>query len=216
VTPLNVTEAAAKRTAQVNALRDFAAWLERNPDVPMPTLSLHRHLTLGDGTDAENLASVRSIAASLEVGTDEQLDDRTVLRIKVGDHVWYELYAWHKGGRGDIGELERLRAEVERLRAQVDADASGLTYTRADSEPDDPTPVSPARVPLHTGGPVGTVSDSTLVVDETPEHYETGGSVGPNPGDHGRDCACGVSFNGFDTAAEAQTVLDQHIRQASA
>lgn len=31
------------------------------------------------------------------------------------------------------------------------ADPSGLSYSRAVDEPDDPTPVSPARVPLHTG-----------------------------------------------------------------
>jgi hypothetical protein len=44
----------------------------------------------------------------------------------------------------------------------AEADALGLAYSRADDEPDDPTPVSPARVPLHTGA----VTDGGLVDDE--------------------------------------------------
>lgn len=43
---------------------------------------------------------------------------------------------------------------------QPDADLAGLYYSR---EADDPTPVSPARVPLHTGGMV----DGDRLVDET-------------------------------------------------
>lgn len=51
-------------------------------------------------------------------------------------------------------ELERLRAKVAELEA-----AQGLDYSRTDGEPDDPTPVSPAGVPLHTGA----VTDDGLV-----------------------------------------------------
>lgn len=218
-------------------------------------------------------------------------------------------------------------------------DPTGLLHSR---EADDPTPVSPARVPLHIGGPVGTVSDSHLVVDETPvepvtryfsfghgqsdpatgknllnhyvtvvattaegcreamlasrfgrewsmeyvpgnprsdewiaqwteyeridatslrpgehgritnpdlaqflagkedkrrtaahflgleesakhhpavetpAHYETGGSAGPDSGDAGVDCACGIGFHGFDSLAEARELLDRHIADANA
>lgn len=64
-------------------------------------------------------------------------------------------------------EIERLRAEVTALRAaaalQPDADPTGLDYTRADTDADDPTPVSPARVPLHAGG----VVDGGQLVDES-------------------------------------------------
>jgi hypothetical protein len=42
------------------------------------------------------------------------------------------------------------------------ADALGFAYTRADSDADDPTPVSPARVPLHTGS---VVDGGVLVTD---------------------------------------------------
>lgn len=53
-------------------------------------------------------------------------------------------------------EVARLRAEVEALRAE----RSGLGYSR---EADDPTPVSPARVPLHTGS---VIADGVLVTDK--------------------------------------------------
>jgi hypothetical protein len=38
----------------------------------------------------------------------------------------------------------------------------GFSYTRADSDDDDPTPISPARVPLHTGS---VVDGAGLIVD---------------------------------------------------
>lgn len=47
-------------------------------------------------------------------------------------------------------------------RIPVELVDTGLTYTRADTEDDDPRPVSPARVPLHTGS---VVSGGRLVVD---------------------------------------------------
>jgi hypothetical protein len=55
------------------------------------------------------------------------------------------------------------------------ADRTGMAYSRADDEPDDPRPVSPARVPLHTGG----MTDGGLV-DETPAVPDTCNA----------DCAC--------------------------
>lgn len=42
---------------------------------------------------------------------------------------------------------------------------AGFGYTRADTE-DDPTPVSPARVPLHTGAMVGPVDGGELSIDD--------------------------------------------------
>ena len=68
-------------------------------------------------------------------------------------------------------ELEKLRAEVAELRAAAapttpagtgPLTSNGYDYTRADTDADDPTPVSPARVPLHTGA----MTDAGLV-DET-------------------------------------------------
>lgn len=64
------------------------------------------------------------------------------------------------------------------------ADPTGQAYTRADDGADDPTPVSPARVPLHTGA----VTDEGLV-DETEALIRCG--CGPT---HTPDCIHGVSF----------------------
>lgn len=41
-------------------------------------------------------------------------------------------------------------------------------------------------------------------------HHEVAGWGGV-PGDCGVECACGVSFDGFDTIAEASTLLAQHV-----
>ena len=56
--------------------------------------------------------------------------------------------------RAPLSDFERRAGVV---------DPTGLDYTLADSEPDDPTPVSPGRVPLHTGA----VVDGGQLVDET-------------------------------------------------
>jgi len=180
------------------------------------------------GTVAASLAEVREIADELGVKTDEHLDDRTRLVFKVG-RVEYELLTWHPDGRpGEPDErdakIEQLTAELAALRAaaalQPDADPSGLGYSR---EADDPTPVSPARVPLHTGG----VVDGGQLVDETDappssllpkpiaKHYETG-AYSNGPGSSGVDCACGVVFDGFDTLNEAAEQLKRHIDTANA
>jgi hypothetical protein len=47
------------------------------------------------------------------------------------------------------------------------ADPIGLAYTRADDEPDDPTPVTGARVDPHVGG----MTDEGLVDETPPTHY---------------------------------------------
>jgi hypothetical protein len=97
-----------------------------------------------------------------------------------------------------------------------DADPTGLSYTRADEEADDPTPVSGGRIPPHTGA----VTDGGLV-DETPvepvdEHYEARGWKGEGPGECGVECACGeAAFDGFDSLYEAKVQLSFHIEAAT-
>lgn len=154
-----------QRDEQIAAIHDLADWLAANPDMPMPSLNLFRHLNHTDGTDAECLDLVRDLAASIGVAADEHLDDRTVLRYRVNGKVWYELFAWHKAGRGAIDEVDRLRARVAELEARgprvAEPDPTGMAYTRADDDAVDPTQPGP-REPLHTGG----MTESGLV-DET-------------------------------------------------
>lgn len=47
------------------------------------------------------------------------------------------------------------------------------------------------------------------------QHYETGGWKGENPGSCGVECACGVTFAGFDSLADAAECLARHIEGAS-
>jgi hypothetical protein len=114
-------------------------------------------------------------------------------------------------------QLEKLRAEVAELRAAagqsgfVDGpcedsdcpnaswphsassdlvdDPTGMGYSR---EADDPTPVSPARMPLHTGGMVGPVGGGELVDETEPEppvHLEIAGAK----------VMCGLAIIDLDT-----------------
>ncbi|MEV6633924.1 hypothetical protein AB0M54_24550 [Actinoplanes sp. NPDC051470] len=47
-------------------------------------------------------------------------------------------------------------------------------------------------------------------VTQTQEHRHVGGSVG-GKGDNDAECACGTTFSGFDTHAQAMRALDAHI-----
>lgn len=84
--------------------------------------------------------------------------------------------------------------ELEKLRAKV-AELEKLTYSR---EADDPTPVSPARPPLHVGV---READGGELVDETPVdpvHYLEPGS----DGEDGDRVACGVLIGQLGEYAE--------------
>jgi hypothetical protein len=62
----------------------------------------------------------------------------------------------------------------------VAPDPTGLSYTRADTEADDPTPVSPGRVPLHTGA---VIDGDELVVDDAGDPHEALCADGAHPGE---------------------------------
>jgi hypothetical protein len=68
-----------------------------------------------------------------------------------------------------------IAAELRRVADRLEAlgDPTGLAYSRADDEPDDPTPVSPARAPMHVG-----VMDDGGLVDVTPAYVPQFGEAG--------------------------------------
>jgi hypothetical protein len=122
-------------------------------------------------------------------------------------------------------ELAALRARIAELEASTDRPASdrpilsavlptthdlGFGYSR--EVEDDPTPVSPARGPLH----IGAVTDNSLVPKPIAQHYESGGWKGASPGTSGVECACGVTYDGFDSLAEAADQLARHIEAGNA
>lgn len=47
------------------------------------------------------------------------------------------------------------------------------------------------------------------------KHYESGGWKGVEPGTCGVECACGVTYDGFDSLAEAAEFLARHIKTAN-
>lgn len=162
-----------ERAARIAEIRKLADWLERNPDVPMPIEFYGQQQMASPGfrdgiSAAEGLARVRSFAEQFDVKVNESNYDRTSAEVKFGI-ARYSLLTWHADGRPGQpddrdAELERLRAEVAELRA-----GNGLDYSRTDSEPDDPTPVSPARAPLH----VGVVDDGGPVEEVVTRHLSS-------------------------------------------
>ncbi len=71
-----------------------------------------------------------------------------------------------------VDYIPRMTLHARLVIGAIAADPTGLAYTRADDGPDDPTPVSPARVPMHTGA----VTDDGLV----DESERDGCPVGPD------------------------------------
>lgn len=121
----------AERTHQIAQLQALTVWLKDNPWVPMPNMPHQIDLHGDDG-----YVTLLKLAARLDAQVDERATSRTEATFKAAG-VRLEVIAWHAQGRPQLA---------------VDPDPRGLAYTRADSEADDPTPVSPARVPMHTGG----------------------------------------------------------------
>jgi hypothetical protein len=97
------------------------------------------------------IAAVDAVAYALlgKPSADQRMHDGTFHRSAYGTRgpVTVQIYTSVADPDAVDPEMElaRLRAENERLRGAL----GGLAYSR---EPDDPTPVSPARVPAHTGG----------------------------------------------------------------
>lgn len=160
----------AERAKGIADIRAFADWLEANPGLPLSRLDMQvspgslealPHLDVWD-SGAEGRAELRRWADIMGEPVRDGAD-RTDVTKRFGG-VEYRAIAWHKDGRSDgpICTPERRLDHGHTVACGPMADPTGLAYTRADTE-DDPTPVSPARVPLHTGA----VVDGGELVDET-------------------------------------------------
>jgi hypothetical protein len=172
---LNAAREVARRAQRIADLRTFVDFLHRNPWAPLPYLhmqaDMHRS-EIGGDVDDDGLAELHRIADTLGEKVDEHLDDRTSTGRQFGS-VEYKVIAWHKAGRPLVISDETIEAagrmgswnEREQKWDDPSPDPLGLNHSR---EADDPTPVSPARVPAH----IGAVTDGGLV-DETPEESVT-------------------------------------------
>ena len=105
----------------------------------------------------------------------------------------------------------RLDTPAEQLR-YVRNVVTAVNQVRGEGA-DDPTPVSGGRVEPH----VGAMTDDGLVeVESEPpvQHSLAGGSFG-GPGKNSAQCACGDTYGGFATPAEANLRLAMHIDSAN-
>lgn len=57
----------------------------------------------------------------------------------------------------------------------------------------------------------GTTCEELSDDESAPEHAEVGGWKGEGPGTCGVECACGVTYDNFDSLAEASELLARHI-----
>jgi hypothetical protein len=143
-------EAAERRERVAGALRELADMV-LNHELPIGGSYSEPVVSFRLGRD---VAAVERVAEVLGLEVDRQ--DRTAQAwMGVQDRAPLTVY-WS-------ASLPKEAAPV----VEPDPDPTGLAYSRAD-DADDPTPVSPGRVPLHTGG----VVDGGRLVDETPAESE--------------------------------------------
>jgi len=189
---------AAKRAQKIADIRTYADWLEANPSEPLGYGFGGQADVPGENT-AEAVAKVREFAArygadvrELDACTSARLHFGSVEHVVIAWHregrptesapepaEHQEVRGW----KGDVVDGYGVEcacgvtyngfdtpAEASKFLAQHIADPTGQDYGRNDTaEADDPTPVSPARVPLHTGEMVGTARDARLVDADAPE-----------------------------------------------
>jgi hypothetical protein len=221
---------AADRARFAAGLREFADWIGANGWAPVgwdgcgfqhARVQVDLHGSDEDAT-AATVSRIRDLADRLGVKTQE-LDDRTDASVVIGA-VSYSVIAWHRNGRP--AEPNRCVASLHITAQTADArcfrcgaagvvaayepaaDPTGLAYSRADDEADDPTPVSPARVPLHTGG----VVDGVGLVDETdaplpkclPGCRRTDEEYGKGSSTHADGCPEWAAMKARETESEAR------------
>lgn len=173
----------AERAQKIADIRALADWLEANPFVPMP------YAVRGQATVERNsvagVVKVREMAKRLGKKADESLDDRTCFDVKFGEGAEVTIIAWHENGRPALVDpYDSMKGGVSDAE-EFATDPTGLTYTRADDEPDDPTPVSGARVPAHTGG----VTEGGLA-EEVIRYFSFGHGQTDPADDSGKDLVC--------------------------
>jgi hypothetical protein len=96
---------------------------------------------------------------------------------------------------------------IQAFRGGVAYEAVACDIAREDFEGPDVTPAVG-----EVAGPDSPQEGPATAADE-PEHYHAGGAAG-GPGDNEAQCACGTTYAGFDSQAEAVAALEQHIADA--
>ncbi len=104
--------------------------------------------------------------------------------------------------------------DLQRARAQVAAHERWGDAFRQVREAEHWATVPRETPDSNAGGHSASIDPPTVPLPAHPlpiaKHYETGG-WGGLPGECGVECACGTTFDGFDTIAEAAALLGRHI-----
>lgn len=189
---LDAHREAGLRAEAIAGIRSYAYWLETNPDVPIG-YGIGAQVDLHDADGISRVRALaakfgRPVRDDLDDRTQTYISIGSIEHRII---AWHregrpaepspEPLAEHYEANGWIGPGTTGSAGIEcvcgvtydgfdtlaEARTQLSwhiADPTGQDYGRADTaEADDPTPVSPARVPLHNGA----MTDGGLV-DETP------------------------------------------------
>lgn len=169
-----------------DSLRELADWLDAHPDMPMPLYSLHVSGSLvALAGPAASVERVRRAGELLGVAVQDELGDATGKR-----HLRTER------------EFGRVQFSLSFVTDAAPAAAGGSS----------PALAGPPATENSTEDADG---DPALPADEfTGVHERVGGRAG-GPADCAAWCACGVTFAGFDTIAEAGALVDGHAARAN-
>lgn len=183
-----VAERRRERDAVIADIRALADWYEQHPDVPAPlAVDARIHLDKPNLSDAEKRRAIEAVAAAM--GVEVKQSGRTL------------------SARYAIADFNPARVEV------------GVSVWLDDEQEPSPLDVLPGGADNeHQEDSHGTF---TVLLPEPgeqkPAHYEAGGwKGGGDKGGCGVECACGVTYDGFDSLAEAAALLTKHIEEGNA
>jgi hypothetical protein len=189
--------------------------------------------------DADGLVFAREFDTSAEVPVESATDDRAKLIAGLHEFAnWLEANPWAPIARTS-GYLANVRFQVDlHGPGEIGADADVATVdgvrriadqlgVKADEHLDDRTDVSIeigsvsySVIAWHKKGRPAERdaelerlrAENARLQAQVVQHYHSGGwTTGNAPGSCGAQCACGVTFDGFDTYAEAVEMVQQHI-----
>lgn len=178
---------------------DLGKVVNAQGDMPEPRY-VHLHVQPGGSSEDATIAAVDGLGLAIagKPGEPDEMSSRGggvyhyAVEVQRGP-VYFRVYREISTDRAlriieerkaadKDAEITRLRARVAELELTSDL---GLAYTRADDEPDDPTPVSGARVPAHTGG----VTEGGLA-EEVIRYFSFGHGQTDPADDSGKDLVC--------------------------
>lgn len=158
----------------------------------------------------------RSITVGIDLGQDVEAMKQAAEALGVpmtgsGSMVSVMRDRGLDSGAGVAVQFYAYRPKPDAIPRVAEPDPLGLAYTRADDEPDDPTPVSPARAEPHAGSVLSGIAEDGHKLGAPVELAECGAWCSDGPGglctkDRGHDGAHGEGGLVDETPVEPVTV----------